>query len=235
MSKVMANRSKKRSSLTPESPMMPIQVKSEVDSTDSSVIGLPENFNYTNYTTVTRPSTPHGKVHGSDSDIIFKHVPKEMLPSESSMYHHLSHEDSSVLNDITDAYRNTLAEMPEMGPYSRTEEYQKPSDLINHSEVVVRKLIMFVKHIDDFKHLTQEDQIASLKACVMNTLLLRSALFYSIEKDAWKTPKGEIPTSILKNASGFVSLHNNHVYYCRRVKSMALEDLNIYALLQVNN
>ncbi|XP_005089041.2 nuclear hormone receptor HR96 [Aplysia californica] len=228
MSKVMANRARKGSSTMLTSPIA-VQIKSEVDTTDSVMIPQ-ESFHH--ITEVTRPPTPYGKPHGNSSDIIFKHVPKESLPTDRNMYHQLSSTDKCLLSDITEAYRSTLAAMPEMGPYSIEKEYQKASDLINHSEVVVRKLIMFVKHLEDFKHLTQEDQIAALKACVMNTLLLRSALFYNIEKDAWLTPKGEIPTSILKNATGFVSLHNNHVYYCRRVKSMALEDLNLYALLQ---
>ena len=228
MTKVLANRAKKTSTMPPDSPLL-LSVKDEVSTSDSAM----ESPDVFHFMPVCRPTTPVGKAHGEETEAIFKHVPKELLPSDRKMYHNLSSTDSVLLGTITDAYRNTLGAMPEMGPYSIEKEYQKPSDLVNHSEVVVRKLIMFVKHIEDFKKLTQEDQIAALKACVMNTLLLRSALFYSIEKDAWITPKGEIPTSILKSASGFVSLHNNHVFYCRKVKSMALEDLNIYALLQV--
>ncbi|CAL1547170.1 unnamed protein product, partial [Lymnaea stagnalis] len=225
MSKVMANRAKREPSTTTSSIVM--QIKTEIDPYDSMMC-LPSGDVVTE---VERPPTPFGKAHGNTSDIIFKHVPKHLLPTDSTMYYTLTRDESTVLSDITQAYQDTLAAMPEMGPYSEEKKYTKPADLVNHSEVCVRKLIMFVKHLVDFKRLSQEDQIAALKACVMKTLLLRSALFYSIEKDAWLTPKGEIPSSILKRSTGFVSLHNNHVYYCRRVKSMAQEDYHIYALL----
>ncbi|CAG5133648.1 unnamed protein product [Candidula unifasciata] len=227
MNKVMANRAKREHLPAPESSL--IQIKTEVDTIDS-VMEVPAMLETVNE--VERPPTPFGKTHGSTSDIIFRHVPKQLLPADASMYYKLTLAESSLLAHVTKAYQETLAAMPEMGPYSEPKQYQKAADLVNHSEVCVRKLIMFVKYLDDFKRLSQEDQIAALKACVMNTVLLRSALFYSIEKDAWLTPKGEIPTSILKNTTGFVSLHNNHVYYCRRVKSMAQDDYQIYALLQ---
>lgn len=228
MNKVMANRAK-RENVVADTP--PVQIKTEIDTSDS-LMELSSRME--TITEVERPPTPYGKAHSSASDIIFKHVPKELLPSDPRMYYKLTNSENSILSHVTKAYQETLAAMPEMGPYSEAKQYQKAADLINHSEVCVRKLIMFVKHLDDFKRLSQEDQIAALKACVMNTLLLRSALFYSIEKDAWLTPKGEIPSSILMSTTGFVSLHNNHVYYCRRVKSMALDDYHIYALLQVS-
>ncbi|CAG5115382.1 unnamed protein product, partial [Candidula unifasciata] len=232
MTKVVANRTKKEHTIVTETPAVQIksEVKFEIDVNDS-VIKLP--VSHTTITEVERPPTPYGKAHNRPSNVIFRHIPNHLLPSDSRMFYKLTCDESTLLANVTKAYQETLAAMPEMGPYSEPKQYQKAADLVNHSEVCVRKLIMFVKHLDDFRQLSQEDQIAALKACVMNTLLLRSALFYSIEKDAWLTPKGEIPTSILKNTTGFVSLHNDHVYYCRRVKSMAQNDYHIYALLQV--
>lgn len=233
MTKVMTNRAKKEHTVTTENAgiQIKLEAKSEID-TNSSVIDSPASHG--TITETERPPTPYGKTHDRPSDVIFRHIPKHLLPSDSRMYYKLTCDESTLLANVTKAYQETLAAMPEMGPYSESKQYQKAADLVNHSEVCVRKLIMFVKHLDDFRRLSQEDQIAALKACVMNTLLLRSALFYSIEKDAWLTPKGEIPTSILKNTTGFVSLHNDHVYYCRRVKSMAQNDYHIYALLQVS-
>lgn len=226
MSKVMANRAKREPSST--TPLM-MNIKTEID-TDDSMMGLVSGEHTSD---IERPPTPFGKSHGEKNDIVFKHVPKHLLPADDTMFYKLTSEEASLLKDITQAYRDTLAAMPEMGPYSEEKKYTKPADLVNHSEICVRKLIMFVKHLGDFKRLSQEDQIAALKSCVMKTLLLRSALFYSIERDAWLTPNGEIPSSILKRSTGFVSLHNNHVYYCQRVKSMALDDCSLYALLQV--
>ncbi|XP_059154197.1 nuclear hormone receptor HR96-like [Physella acuta] len=222
MSKVMAKR--EPSSTTP----LMMNIKTEID-TDDSMMGLVSGDHTSD---IERPPTPFGKSHGEKTDIVFKHIPKHLLPVDDSMFYKLTSEEASLLKDITQAYRDTLAAMPEVGPYSEEKKYTKPADLVNHSEICVRKLIMFVKHLSDFKRLSQEDQIAALKSCVMKTLLLRSALFYSIERDAWLTPNGEIPSSILKRSTGFVSLHNNHVYYCQRVKSMALDDCSLYALLQ---
>ncbi|KAH9489934.1 hypothetical protein Btru_038295 [Bulinus truncatus] len=222
MSKVMENRAKREPVSSVSS--LAVQIKTEIDTDDS--------VSWEGSTELIRPETPFGKLHNDKSDIIFRHIPKHLLPTSENMYYTLNFEESSLLKDITHAYQETLAAMPEMGPYSEEKKYTRPADLVNHSEVCVRKMILFVKHLADFKRLSQDDQIAALKASVMKTLLLRSALFYSIEKDAWITPKGEIPSSILKKTTGFVSLHNNHVYYCRRVKSMAQEDLHLYALLQ---
>jgi nuclear receptor subfamily 1 group I len=67
----------------------------------------------------------------------------------------------------------------------------------------------------------------------MKSLLLRSVAFYIISKDAWLTQKGEIPTSILREATGFGSLHNLHVSYCRGLKSIILDNFTLYALMQV--
>ncbi|GFO37966.1 nuclear hormone receptor hr96 [Plakobranchus ocellatus] len=227
MGKVMANRAKRDSGGNKTTLLT--EIKTEVDP-DETVMELANGLN--ELTEIERPPTPLGKAHTSSKDIVFRHVPKELLSLDPCMYYQMSHEERCLLEDITNVYKNTLGAMLEHGPYTEEKEYQKPADLVNHSEVVVRKLIVFVKHLEDFKHLSQEDKMAALKACVMNTLLLRSAVFYIIERDAWITPNGEVPSSILLNASGFVSLHNNHVYYCRRVKSMALEDYSIYALLQ---
>ncbi|XP_013073966.1 nuclear hormone receptor HR96-like isoform X2 [Biomphalaria glabrata] len=221
MSKVIENRAKREPTSTSSSE---IHIKTEIDTDDS--------MSCEGNTELIRPPTPYGKSHGDKPEILFKHIPKHLLPANKSMYYTLSLEESSLLKDLTHAYQETLAAMPEMGPYSEEKKYNRAADLVNHSEICVRKMILFVKYLADFKLLSQDDQIAALKASVMKTVLLRSALFYIIEKDAWITPKGEIPSSILKKSTGFVSVHNNHVYYCRRVKSMAQDDLHIYSLLQ---
>ncbi|GFR58101.1 nuclear hormone receptor HR96-like isoform X2 [Elysia marginata] len=225
MGKVIANRAK-RDVTGSKSPML-TEIKTEADDT---MIDLANGLNMLHE--VERPPTPFGKAHANSNDIIFNHVPRERLSQDPRMYYQMSHEEQCLLNSITNVYKNTLGAMLEHGPYTEEKEYQKPVDLVNHSEIVVRKLIVFVKNLEDFKLLSQDDKMAALKACVMNTLLLRSTVFYIVERDAWITPNGEVPSSILRNATGFVSLHNHHVYYCRRVKSMALDDFSVYALLQ---
>nr|KAG5695804.1 hypothetical protein BaRGS_013402 [Batillaria attramentaria] len=165
---------------------------------------------------------------------LFQQVPREQLPGDPQLYRKLSDEEQLVLQDIALCYETTIATIQELEKEQcQKENYQNVNDLVNNSEQCVRQLIKFVKRLDDFRLLCQEDQIAALKACVMKSLLLRSVAFYIMEKDAWLTLKGEIPTSILREATGFSSLHNLHVSYCRTLKAIVQNNFTLYGLLQV--
>jgi len=67
----------------------------------------------------------------------------------------------------------------------------------------------------------------------LKTLLLRSANFYDIENDGWKTPTGVIPSSVLKKATGYGDLHDSHTKYCRSLKILSHGDEHIMSLLQM--
>lgn len=163
---------------------------------------------------------------------LFQHIPRDRLPSDPQLYRRLTPEEHTLLKDIGFCYETTVAAVPDLEQISR-ENYQTANDLVNNSEICVRQLIKFVKRLDDFRNLCQEDQIAALKACIMRSLLLRSVAFYIVEKDAWLTLKGEIPTSILKEATGFGSIHNLHVGYCRTLKAIIQSNFTLYGLMQV--
>jgi len=64
-------------------------------------------------------------------------------------------------------------------------------------------------------------------------LLLRSVSLYDVDRDVWVTPRGDIPTEILKNATGYVQLHDDHIRYCQSMKSLIGNDLTIVVILQV--
>jgi len=64
-------------------------------------------------------------------------------------------------------------------------------------------------------------------------LLLRSVSLYDVDRDVWVTPRGDIPTEILKNATGYVQLHDDHIRYCQSMKSIVGSDLTIIVILQV--
>ena len=64
-------------------------------------------------------------------------------------------------------------------------------------------------------------------------LLLRSVSLYDVDRDVWVTPRGDIPTEILKNATGYVQLHDDHIRYCQSMKSIIGGDLTIIVILQV--
>jgi len=85
----------------------------------------------------------------------------------------------------------------------------------------------------DVSLIVQACQISILKGCWIHMLLLRSVSLYDVERDVWVTPRGDIPTEILKNATGYVQLHDDHIRYCQSMKSIIGSDLTIVVILQV--
>jgi len=72
------------------------------------------------------------------------------------------------------------------------------NQLINQSSITVLRLIKFAKRLDEFARLPQASQIGILKGCWIHILLLRSMSLYDCQRDVWVTPRGDIPTEILK-------------------------------------
>jgi len=83
-------------------------------------------------------------------------------------------------------------------------------------------------------YVMQACQISILKGCWIHMLLLRSVSLYDVDRDVWVTPRGDIPTEILKNATGYVQLHDDHIRYCHSMKSLIGNDLTIIVILQVS-
>ncbi|XP_067657020.1 vitamin D3 receptor B-like [Haliotis asinina] len=152
------------------------------------------------------------------------------LPSDESMYRRLSGNEKTLVTEVGIAYQATVGSMHNSSAALQEDNYHSVNDLINHSEVAVRRLIKFVKRLEDFRRLSQEDQISSLKGAVLSTLLLRSASFYIVERDSWLTTKGEVSTVILKKATGFVELHDSHIKYCRALKTIMKNDFSLFGL-----
>ncbi|XP_033756076.1 nuclear hormone receptor HR96-like [Pecten maximus] len=176
------------------------------------------------------PAPPPVHFPNETLDVVIK---RDMLPSDPLLYRTLTADEKKLVSDVTMAYKETLASYAVEQHVNQEENYSNLNDIVNNSEVAVRRLIKFVKLLSDFKKLSQENQIAALKACVLNTLLLRSVNFYDVENDAWLTPTGSIPTNILKQATGHNQLHDNHTSYCRSLKAIAQDDEYIMAILQV--
>ena len=153
-----------------------------------------------------------------------------MPEKDPNLYRTLVPAEIVLFEELKKSYSSTIGEMI---PNVTENSYSSANDLVNQSEVAVRRLIKFIKRMQDFQQLSQEDQIAALKASVLNSLLLRSAFFYSIEDDAWVTPTGTIPTSILKSTTGFGEIHDLHTEYCRTLKEITANDYGLFALLQI--
>jgi hypothetical protein len=112
------------------------------------------------------------------------------------------------------------------------ESYNDSNDFVNTSEQAVRRLIQFVKLMDDFKELTQEDQIIALKSCVLQSLMLRSIFFYDIEQEGWRTLQGLIPAKVLKDVTGYSDLYETHINFSREMKKTCKEDISVFAIIQ---
>ena len=167
-------------------------------------------------------------VHAANT---FHYVPKKERSSDPNLYRQLTPSETKLVEEVGHTYSTTVGSFimfPE--DVLMPDTYNSVNALVNHSEVAVRRIIKFIKRLEDFRRLSQEDQINALKSSVLNALVIRSAFFYILDRDAWITAKGEIPTSILKQATGYFELHDSHIKYCHAMKSIMQDDSVLFAL-----
>lgn len=156
----------------------------------------------------------------------------QLMSKDPALYRVISPAEYILYGDLGTAYSTTLGDFI-TDRKSNENCYRNCNDLINNSEFVVRKLIKFIKQLEDFQQLSQEDQVGLLKTCVLNAIMLRSCCFYNIERDSWMTASGEISTSILKSSTGYSELYELHTTFCRKVKELFKDDHILFSLVQV--
>lgn len=144
----------------------------------------------------------------------------------------LTIEESKMIQELVDFY--DLSFTVDLEPLIHIKQIDPSlNQLVNQSSITVLRIIKFSKRLDEFARLSQECQIGILKGTWIHILLLRSVSLYDSVRDVWVTPKGDIPTEILKNATGYVQLHDDHVNYCKSFKSLIGDDLTIIVVLLV--
>ncbi|OWA51497.1 putative Nuclear hormone receptor HR96 [Hypsibius exemplaris] len=85
----------------------------------------------------------------------------------------------------------------------RYPETHRLVDVINMTDIAIRRVIKMAKRITGFKNLIQEDQIALLKGACFEMMILRAVSHYNVEKDCWQGPQATmIKVDILKEAKG---------------------------------
>ena len=142
----------------------------------------------------------------------------------------LTIEESEMIQELVDFY--DLSFTVDLEPLIHLKQIDPSlNQLVNQSSITVLRIIKFSKRLDEFARLSQECQIGILKGTWLHILLLRSVSLYDSARDVWVTPKGDIPTEILKNATGYIELHNDHVNYCRSFKGLIGDDLTIIVIL----
>lgn len=86
-------------------------------------------------------------------------------------------------------------------------------NVINLTDIAIRRLIKMSKKIASFRRLCQEDQIALLKGSCTELMILRSVMTYNPENDCWLGPRGpgrlggelmRIKLDVLREAKGNV-------------------------------
>lgn len=150
---------------------------------------------------------------------------------DPSSFRMLTPAEYILFEDLAEAYGSTLGELIQDRNFAE-ESYNNGNDLINNSTVAVSRLIKFIKRLEDFQKLSQEDQISALKGCVLSSIILRSSCFYNIERCSWMTGSGEISTSILKS-TGYSELHEVHTKFCKTLKQLIRDDMTLFSLIQV--
>lgn len=164
---------------------------------------------------------------------LFRHVPRDQLPSDPFMYWIVSAEERLVHAHLTTAYQDVLLSLPERGicrnmPIADTYFL---NDFLNEIDDAMYKIVQFSKHITDFRLVRKDDQIAMLKASAMQTLGIACCAVYVHERDCWLSLRGDLTLPHLRRLTNDDPYIQTGVEYCRSVKSLAKNDFTIYALI----
>ena len=151
---------------------------------------------------------------------------------DSNGHRQLSVEENHILTELMQIY--DLSFTVDLEPIVHIKQLDPTlNQLVNQSSITVLRIIKFAKRLEEFVSLPQECQIGILKGTWIHILLLRSVSMYDCERDLWVTPRVAIPTEILKNATGYVQLHDDHVNYCKSIKNMVKEDITLISIMVV--
>ncbi|XP_076104424.1 vitamin D3 receptor-like isoform X2 [Mytilus galloprovincialis] len=119
-----------------------------------------------------------------------------------------------------------------------TGDPRSPDELFNMTDIFIRRLIKFAKHIPEFRALPQEDQIHLLKGGIMEIMVLRSAMGFDSCAMQWKVKtnqqEGEKrldPTVIQKNLG--TGMYVEHVKFIRSLNEITRANKTIMTLLFV--
>ncbi|XP_059163808.1 nuclear hormone receptor HR96-like isoform X2 [Physella acuta] len=123
-----------------------------------------------------------------------------------------------------------------------TEKPKTASQLFNMTDIFIRRLIRFAKHIPEFKSLSQTDQIHLLKGGIMEMFVLRSAMGFDSKSNGFKfkmlqgsnpdAPKleGKVDSSVINSTLGS-SMFIQHITFVRQLLEVSGKDRTVLMLL----
>ncbi|SPP80352.1 nuclear hormone receptor HR96 [Drosophila guanche] len=115
-----------------------------------------------------------------------------------------------------------------------TRHNPKLLQLINLTAVAIKRLIKMAKKISAFRDMCQEDQVALLKGGCTEMMIMRSAMIYDDDRNAWKVPHtkenmGNIRTDLLKIADG--NIYEEHQKFITTFDEKWRMDENIILIM----
>ena len=249
MAKVMENRVKRVKTDFPDTSSIMVEPAYSPAPTDTSFVGEstpspgsisgealntsqlvlpPEALNASNLLSLSQPLVGALVSEGVAGESVL--VPAASI--EMCLQRKLTEAENLMLQEVVQVY--DLSFTVDLEPLIHINKLDPSlNQLVNQSSITVLRLIKFAKRLEQFVRLPQECQIGILKGTWIHILLLRSVALYDKDRDVWVTPRGDIPTEILKNATGFDDLHDDHRCYCRSIKSITHDDLTIVIVLLV--
>ena len=103
-------------------------------------------------------------------------LPRELAASELEERELLTERDINLIDEVHSAYRDSLDVHLERRAGQRHQPMM--DDLVNFAELSVRRVIDMSKKIEEFRLLSQEDQISLLKGGAVELLILRGLLCF---------------------------------------------------------
>lgn len=100
----------------------------------------------------------------------------------------LNEVERAKLQELVVANKALLAPLTEDGPVNLHYDSGDPTllNVINLTDIAIRRIIKMAKKLAAFKTLCQEDQIALLKGGCTELMILRSVMTYDADKGCWK-------------------------------------------------
>lgn len=127
------------------------------------------------------PEVSTSNYHSDESSSYNQSPPTDLSPFKSEL------DDDDYPRPLSEEYRKEIQNLEEQyavvfdQPYNEaqfkklTESPRSANDLFNLTDIFIRRLIKFAKHVPEFKQLQQEDQIHLLKVGCSDTFLLQGS------------------------------------------------------------
>ncbi|CAG5131151.1 unnamed protein product [Candidula unifasciata] len=198
---------------------------------------------YQNISQVPVVITPlHDPVGSSDDLAGCSIVKSEAMEDTEDYIIPLSPHIKATLQDLARTYDEIFEAAYTQDQTSKlTEKPKTANQLFNMTDVFIRRLIRFAKHIPEFKALSQSDQIHLLKGGIMEMFVLRSAMGFDSKNNGWKfkfqqssepnAPKGEgkLDSTVINTLGS--SMFMQHMNFVRQLQEISGNNRTVLMLL----